>query len=119
MKYFESFVTTLRLCRCRELPLKSMIFSKINSYLNRALNIEEIEQRYMELEMLKLIMLDEHQLRVFQNISFLKSVDDITKHQHVMRQEDSDDVDPKLEKALQLLFSRNNILDQKLNKYFE
>ncbi len=119
MKYFESFITTIRLCRCRELPLKSMIFTKINNYLNRALNIEEIEQRYMELEMLKLLMLDEHQLRAFQSISFLKSVEDITKHQYFVRQDDSDDVDPKLEKALQLLFSRNNVLDQKLNKYFE
>lgn len=119
LKYFQQAIHELRLFRCRELPLKSAIYNKIQEYLDKALNIGEIEQRYLELEMLKLVIFDEKQLRAFQNISFLKSVEDITKYQHVMRQEDSNEVDPKLEKALQHLFARRNNLDRKLNRYFD
>ena len=118
LKYF-SFSITIGMCKCNEKEQKLYIYNKVDEYLSDALNVYDIEQRYMELEMLKLIMFDKVQLRAFQNISFLKGYEDITQNKAILKPVQSDYIDPNLEKDLQILFTREDELDKKLIKYFE
>jgi len=98
---------------------KKFVYNKIDEYLNNALNVQDIEKRYMDLELLKLILFDKEQLKVFQNIPFVKGIQDITiNKQKIDEEEYSDKIDPQLTNSLEKLNQRRNEIDNKLKKYY-
>jgi len=119
LKYCPFIIPTKAL----KLQTKVLIYNKIEEYLNKALNVPNIEKRYMDLELLKIILLDKQQLKAFQNISFSRAVMDIKKHEQYSDPSDIDNnkntIDPKLTSSLVQLYERQNLMDNKIRKYYK
>jgi hypothetical protein len=115
-KYFSYFLPE----RFQGLHKKLYIFKQIDEYLNKALNVQDIEQRYMDIELLKLVLFDPQQYKAFQNISFNRGIQHIMENKKIRSSEENndDEVNPQLIRSLDKLYERHNTIDEKIRKYY-